>query len=530
MTSLTTDTARAAAGRMPLLSRVAGGRDEGAALMFVILAMLIAASLSLLVLGTVLSQTRGTQFDRKNARAIHAAEAGTEVALGQIRAARMTTADGKWWGDPAKLPCTVSGPVLDEGGMTYAVEVQYFLTDPNLQSPTWRATHKLSCATGAGTGANQPRYALILADGRGQGVPGLAASAGDRRLQSTYHFQITNENISGGLIENYADGNKKTRVCWDAGSTTPAVNANVRLEACNPSKESQSWAWRTDYTIVLVSTIPTGTPMCATVTGNHGSSRTVTMTRCQNPAQNAQKFGYDDNGHLTVRPGGSGSTRFCPTQTTNNQTGVALTATSGACGQGQTSQYSWQPEAKVGAGSVGNSGDNVSDVADKDLQWVNYGEFGRCFDVTDQNLSREFMIAYPCKQDPYGAVSWNQRLLWDSKTQQLKSNGRCLTTTKDSITTPHGSDRYLQMKSCSNTNANQKWAMNRLVAGDYAPSYTVVDTHGRCMGLRNGPTGGTGALQWSGVIAEDCDGSGAQKWNAPPDPVKSTVRDQIEIN
>jgi hypothetical protein len=40
---------------------------------------------------------------------------------------------------------------------------------------------------------------------------------------------------------------------------------------------------------------------------------------------------------------------------------------------------------------------------------VNYQQFGRCLDVTGQNVSATHLIAYPCKQNPLAtAVAWNE--------------------------------------------------------------------------------------------------------------------------
>ncbi len=65
-----------------------GDPDAGVAILMVLMAIAVVASLSVLVLGVVISQDHPTIFEKKNARAIHAAESGLDAALSRIRAAQ----------------------------------------------------------------------------------------------------------------------------------------------------------------------------------------------------------------------------------------------------------------------------------------------------------------------------------------------------------------------------------------------------------------------------------------------------------
>ena len=58
------------------------------------------------------------------------------------------------------------------------------------------------------------------------------------------------------------------------------------------------------------------------------------------------------------------------------------------------------PDAAVGAGAAGASSG----------QLVNFNQFGRCLDVTNQDVTSAYLIAWPCKQAPDPTnVAWNQR-------------------------------------------------------------------------------------------------------------------------
>ena len=61
------------------------GRDEGIALLIVIMAVLILATLSTLALGVLVVQSPPTQFQRKSNQTLNAAEAGLNVAAAALR-------------------------------------------------------------------------------------------------------------------------------------------------------------------------------------------------------------------------------------------------------------------------------------------------------------------------------------------------------------------------------------------------------------------------------------------------------------
>ncbi|WP_380168488.1 ricin-type beta-trefoil lectin domain protein [Jannaschia sp. R86511] len=523
--------------------------DDGAAMMFVLLTMLIATSISLLLLGTIISQVGPVQFGQKNVRTVHAAEAGIDVALGQIRAA--TAADPldatKLVGDRGGLPCVTGeefGHLTGElgaspGDLSYDVEIRYYSEDPAGRNETWRADNALACAAGGGPTLT-PTFALIQSRGLGEGVPQREETDGNRRLETIYDFQLTNANVAGGLIHTYYDGNAASRdLCFDAGSEAPAVNTRLTVQLCQPGQGRQLWSWRKDFTIALALTLDpsyTGTSLCVTAVGT-GNDRQVQLRTCGNGFD--QKWGYNDGAQFQGRLAGDTTSRHCLIVATDNTAGSFVNATTGSCGAGYNRRSTWRPEARVGAGSVGDIEGNFVNTP---FQWVNFFEFGRCFDISNWNVNYQSMIAFPCKQDPVSAVGWNETLLWDDATKQLytrtTSSNRSYQQAVDAggakycVQSPASNGGFVLMKPCATGTIpnNQKWTVNRKVS-DYSGSYTIVDTNNRCMSVGPPNTGApdTSIHQWSSIIAETCDGSGRQKWNAPPNAAPSVTRDTREL-
>jgi hypothetical protein len=182
-------------------------------------------------------------------------------------------------------------------------------------------------------------------------------------------------------------------------------------------------------------------------------------------------------------------------------------------------------------------GDVTGSFTNTPFQWVNYFEFGRCFDISNWNTGSASMIAYPCKQDPISAVGWNQTLVWDDVTGQLftrtSSAGntyatRCPSTARSTASVPcdqprlrdHGPVRHGRHPGQPEVGGQPR--RRRLLR-------LVHD--GR---LRGALPGGRGAqpgvyLAWSSIVSETCDGSGRQKWNAPPNGAPSVTRDTREL-
>ena len=94
-------------------------------------------------------------------------------------------------------------------------------------------------------------------------------------------------------------------------------------------------------------------------------------------------------------------------------------------------------------------------------QLINYYEFGRCLDVTNQNVNEHHLIDFPCKQNPYPpAVAWNQKFssnVAPGVVGQLYTN---TASTNYCLTSPNTEDGWVVVKPCATTGPDvnaQKW-------------------------------------------------------------------------
>src|SRR4051812_8485501 len=126
--------------------------EDGFALVFTLLLIMIIAAVSLGVAGLIYSQVQPTQFNRKNIRTVNASSAGTQVVLDKLRSA----SDSSGHGSLTLVPCssstgasftfgtststvpgsTYTGSVSNNpGSLTYSASVAYLAQDPSAYEP-----------------------------------------------------------------------------------------------------------------------------------------------------------------------------------------------------------------------------------------------------------------------------------------------------------------------------------------------------------------------------------------------------------
>ncbi|WP_258723187.1 RICIN domain-containing protein [Cellulomonas sp. NS3] len=507
--------------------------DSGVAMMTTVMMMLIMTALSVLVLGLVVNQVAPTQFAQKNTRTIFAAEAGVEAALGRIRTA-VGTPDftGAVYGNPQKLPCTLSGAVDAAGSATsYTATVRYFTEDPSGRDDAWLATNAMSCSPSNGTGSVLPSYAMISSAGDAATEGKISATSGDRAISMVYRFETTTTNIAGGRI--YAwNGTSTPVLCLRASSTSAGASVAYRAASTcgtTANEDLELWVYDTDYTIKLASSTLTATPLCLT-----NESGSIVLRSCGTPTF-TQLWSWDKDGRATWVAQDSaindtGSCLYSGRTSGNPVAGDTLKV--GSCAS-QAAWGSFAPDPAVGPGAASAN----------TRQIVNYLEFGRCFDVTDTEVTRPFMISYPCKQDPPAAASlfWNHKWFYEEPLvgttrgpQQiyvLRNNDSaqkyCLRTA-GGVTDPaySGVDAgfYVTLTSACNTvDTTQQWTRST-ATGNKTTSWTIRDSSGRCVGVGGSRYNGN----WSTLVVSTCDGSTAQKWNAPADSVEAEIGNYLE--
>ena len=494
------------------------GPDTGIAMMSSILLVLIMATLSMVVLALVMAQTRPTEFARKNTRTIFAAEAGIEAALGQIRtAAGVPDFTGTIYGDLAQLPCTMTGTVADATGqLRYDVQVRYFKDNPAGQTETWLNANKMACKP-----ATQPAYAYVSSKGSAETTARLTSTDAARSLSSVYQFNTTNTNIAGGRIYTFGDG-----FCLHAdGLTAGSTVSYYEKSTCGVDDDRELWLYDSDYKLKLaVSTLPGEKALC--ITGPPNTTSGAVQALLQECKTDATRWNQLWSWQTGARWVGQTSdlknySGYClyAGDATESLTGKKLHA-----GKTCTDNKSWgsfNPDPAVGAGAA--SIDTI--------QIVNYLEFGRCFDVTDEQVGATFMIAYPCKQDPSGGsqMPWNHKWYYsEPPTGQTVLMNTSISVVKSGTTyclqSPGLGGTYPTLTSSCNASAtSQQWDRYK-DTGSTATSYTFVDYAGRCIGLDRDKL----ASSWSKIVVTSCTGEPDQKWNAPAQRADASIGDYVE--
>lgn len=501
-----------------------GQREDGIALLTAIMLIMVVGALSVLMLGVVVAQVQPTLFTAKNSRTVAAAEAGIDAALSQLRSATtLNPISGDTLGDPRKLPCTVQGSVTGDSSDPYAyrVEVAYFDADPRDQNATWRAANELTCGA---TGLTViPSFAVLTAEGMDANVPGRDKSVGERTIETVYTFQMINDNVVGGPIYSYGNGFCLEADSENVGATISYVNAAL----CLNDDPRRQWSWLTDYKIHLsVTDLPTRTPLCLTGRPTGSTPVNATLQVCD-ATRTDQLFSWYGGAKFKVQDASNNESNYClgtGSSSTPNPTGRKLMV--GACSDNVT-WSSFSPDPRLGAAKASKATN----------QLVNFLEFGRCADVTQQDAGKPFMIIYPCKQNPNGGgVFWNHRWYYNEPVGLIgRSAGQKVEVRNGSLTycmktaADGAAPAYVTLTS-SCGDATTTW-YRTAETGDYATGWRFEDHKGRCLsvGPKNATAGGD-LPNWSTMIVATCSSAPDQKWNAPPMAQEATVDNFRELD
>jgi hypothetical protein len=503
-------------------------------LALVMLILLVGVMFTGLVVTMVISQSQSTNFSTSRVPALDAAQAGIDVALGEIRSATDNTGVGLSTG----LPCTTTvggaaapivGTVNPGSAAAYSVSITYYTADP-VQVPT---TQPMACVPGYGTyltGTSTPSYAVITSTG----TPGAttSGSTSSRTITTTYKFTTSNQNILGGLIHEFITSGQ-TDVCMTAGTGTNLAGTGVTMQACSQGSSQQTFAYTTDLTVVLVASKTTANPngMClANVTNG------PLFQACASPVTAQQQWSFNYNQGLQGTIDGATATGPCMNIAQPYTIGspVGLIGTSGeGCSGANLAGVRLTLDTTVGAGKAGVATGQV----------IDFGKFGSCFDFYASRLDQPLDLG-TCKQEPNGSVDWNQVYTLPAPAGQTTGS----VTGKIKLTVPVGNvngqtpgtycmpipsvapGSYIFLTSCSA--ANTTWIQN-LNTGIYATSWTITDPTGtNCLepDLTH-PIPSQYPISSFGfplLIVAPCDQSAYQKWDAPPNIAGSALQNTNE--
>ncbi len=153
------------------------GRDEGVALISVVLLTMLIVSLIGVVVAATATNLRGSSLDRKRTQTAAAAEAGIDATLANLQISAGTA-----------VPCSLTGSI---SGATYTANVAYYATYP----PSGQA---LNCSGGAVSGS--PLAALVTSTGSGAAAyDGAGTTLGDRTM--TALVRLTGGKATGPVLD-----------------------------------------------------------------------------------------------------------------------------------------------------------------------------------------------------------------------------------------------------------------------------------------------------------------------------------------
>ena len=495
--------------------------DETGSMALYLMLAIMGVAIGALLVPMVISQTKSTRLDTTRVHAVDAAQAGIDAMLGQIRA---STVGGV--GTSSLLPCEPkSGVVNGDDDAAYTVSIRYYMEDPVATSNTVA----MRCVPGYGTydpvtDNFTPKFARITSTGT-DGAARNGGTAG-RTLVTTYIFRTTNSNIPGGRIRLYPASGSTAQLCMDGTTAAPTSGTIVTLQTCtDPLAAKQVFAYRSDLTIQLLSSI-TGTypsGLCLDATPSPIAGRNITLVECRpagSPLLWTQQWSFNDDGHLEAARQTSAAdgvlSDMCLYAASQNA-GVPVTVQP-CTGSTGSPTHAWIPAPSVGAGAA------------QPPQLINYYEFGRCLDVTNQNVNETHLIDFPCKQNPKPtAVTWNQKFVTPDIADGASSAvGEIITPApsgENCLTSPMTAGGLVVVDQC-NGSSSQVWRVyNGNSSLSYSTKFTIVDSGGRCLGLTD-PVGGAA---WSAIDVEPCNGATEHKWNATANLNSSVLQDLNEI-
>ncbi|MFC7527377.1 ricin-type beta-trefoil lectin domain protein [Actinoplanes sp. GCM10030250] len=524
------------------------GEDRGSMPM-AMLVVLVGVSLSAMLTNIVLSRMSDTSHNERKSLALHAAQAGLDVGLAQLRGAVTANPEGELKGDRAKLPCTglppaenrqpgngLEGKVGGGNDASYEVWVRYYRTDPQGQSATWLDNNAVACQ-----GNNGPQYVPAFAMFTSTGTGITKGKTAKRTLDGTYILHTANTNIYGGLLRS---AGAYASLCVDAGSNDPLPGQVVTMQKCSSGSVRQTWAYNDVLQFVLVVSQTPSRPrgLCLEAGTTHVDGKVFTLEPCQATAPSLwrQQWSFNDNSNLlsTNLTNGANTGSFCMA---HQGQGMPLLLTNKTCSTGTDNTRRWAPDSALGAGMA------ASDQGRKVGQLVNYYQFGRCLDATNQDPGYTHMIAWPCKQNPSPAnVSWNQKYTLpalDVKNDGLAKNFADGTIYTYKNTSPTGTycltspmspnvSQYVKTRACTG-NANQNWTVYGKT-DQYATAYQIVDGTGNyCLTPRDVKYSNPADLfktenNVSKIYVAPCDGSTLQKWNADKNVIEALALKDIK--
>lgn len=513
---------------------VAQGQDDRGSLPLTMLLFLVGMSLSALLATSVNAQLTATRSTAQRSDALDAAQSGLDIGMGHIR----TAVTGTGAGDPTKLPCGPFTGAVNTGTMqSYTVSLYYLTSSPPSGDVAWATANQLPCTGTYLTGSTVPIYVFLASNGK------VMPSDPGRTLYATYTLHSkSHDNVAGGLIHLYGPNNPD--ICFAAPSADPAAGAALTMQLCDATSDAQKFAYASNLNLILVSTLTNGsTGMCLDAGPNNLEA--VLFQRCSSTTIARQQWSLNDRGNFEGTTNGADLNSICFHLTNAGAAGspIVLHATASdasnvsqqdaACSGDYTNTRTFAPDASVGTGRAG------PDTG----QLVDFSQFGRCLDDSGNSLTATFMVIWPCKQKPSGAIQWNQ--VWalpTIATGSTSATGSIYLTynnVKYCLVSPGSaaSGQYPKLSACPATGAlpaSMTWTREG-GTGVFANAYRIESSYGASAGttfcLQPTDPAASPPDFWAGhgdvskLVVAACNSSSLQKWNASTTILTSSLTD-----
>ncbi|MDI6101361.1 ricin-type beta-trefoil lectin domain protein [Actinoplanes sp. NEAU-A12] len=505
---------------MNVTFRRLSGDDRGS-LPMAILVTTIGLVLSAAMLPLIVRQVTYTRAFQDRSSALNGAQVGLDMVMARVRAAADVNSSSDVAGRLEDMPgCTFSGDAgIDGTGerLLYSVKITYrnqageqLACDPLTELPTSATVESVGSST-----------------------------TETRTVTATYRFTTTNNNIPGGAI--WVSSPTDRPLCLDAMVRPPAPGAAVLMQRCSGSS-TQQFAYTEKLYLKLINseTAANKEGMCLFSEVPHAANKAVVFQACPSTEKptGVYQWSLDGSSRFHSTSATQAIENLCVNVKTPNTVGSGVIL---ATCTANNSTNIFRSDPKIGAGMAG----------DATNQLVNFAQFSRCLDVTNQNTASTYMIAWFCKQSPNSIVDWNQ--IWehpvpDKAKKEISKKGP-IVVTKDGIKyclkSPMSAagDAYVTVEKCVTNyatlyaSATDKSAFGWTVfhdTGSYASSYRIHDNSAKG-GLCLQPTDLTAAVKdthsdgTSKVKVGVCSASELQKWNAPPNlSVPTPITDVTE--
>ncbi|WP_229069488.1 RICIN domain-containing protein [Actinoplanes sp. DH11] len=482
--------------------------DDRGSLPMAMLIITIGMALSAALLPLIIRQVDYTRSFTDRSGSLNGAQIGLDVVMARVRAASEVT-DKDVLGRLEDMPtCNFSGDAGVDGTgekLLYNVTVTYRDADGKV----------LACDPLT----ELPYSASVVSTG-------TSTSGNSRTVTATYTFWNENDNIPGGAIKVSSPANKW---CMDSRSVPPAAGAPLVMQLCD-GRSSQLFGYTEQLYLKLInSEAPSNDSrgMCLHAGDTHKTNSAVVFQKCPDPTATkptpVYQWSLDGNSRFHSTSPDVKVENFCVYVTTPNTAGSPVVLNT--CTISGT-QNVWRSDASVGAGMAG----------ERTNQLVNFAQFSRCLDVTDQQPGSSYMIAWFCKQAPDAKIDWNQIWVHPSPVAPATSKTGTIEVTKSGVTyclrspLSVSGKPYVTTTSCgTRTAADIQWTVFH-DTGVYATSYRIVDSKGFCLQPTdlNAPVKDVHGDGTSKVKVAVCSKSELQKWNAPPNINKLTPISGVE--